>query len=1136
MATPRLGGVHGGEDIATSLANVNRELEKAYQWLTKIGQASGKVKVPTIGSGGVGTASNFLTNSQANVPAVPTSATGSAGQMVNPANVQFGQIPSWMKVVGVGMGLAKVTAMGAMGVLAAGRGFLPETEDAVAMQSMLHQMGTRQNVYGGLSTQRNILNNVMGSINQYAVGGRDQPMMAAFTMSSAGIQNQGMLRTLLSQNQGLSLMTQLPNSSVAAAQVGFSSGPFAARALSFGIPVASISTGNMKGTQQILETMYNRMMVRGIKPTPENIQESYLRGSVGANFRALGMSDEQQQIALQYFTERSRSNGPVNLSNLNGLKKAGYNEDNNAAMAEWEKNRSQLTLMSKTYEAQAEGAKEANHWLTKMNETIAGLPTKELEFFAKQTAKFETLLKDNGVATAVGVLTGALSGLVGLLGTVAGSLLLLKGGLKGVEKIAGSATGSVGALSGGLGSLLAPIGGILALTGAQHYTDSQANRTGGTKTPQGRLWTSANYNLKHIGGMFVPIPVQEKIDAVGDSLKRGLLGKAKKAWDWLNTPASSVQSGGDGTSIVNGGASPLQSMNVSTAWHKPGSWAAGYHTGVDLSASTGTKVMSVTSGRVVEASGGGRYGGAYGNHVVVKTGGREFLYAHLNSIAVSRGDQVNEGQRLGKSGNTGRSFGPHLHFEVRKGPFNYGDDVDPMPYLKGRGALGEGGGGGGASGQAVVEYAKKFIGTPYVSGGRSPKGWDCAGFTWYVYKHFGKEIGQVSEAQLKAGSKVNGVKNARPGDLFIWRRKGTRGAGADGHVAMYVGGNRVIHAHGGAGGTTNITPLSAAVPASHYLAGIRRIVSGTGGMGSGADLTSLLGSGTPEANATAGSNGLLSVDVASSGGMTVSTRSLTESFGGGAAAATTGAGNGVVGQIGSSDRGVGGGGVRASGGGNKAQVWNMLMDEGFTKQAAAGVIGNLMQESGVNPNSNQGGGGPGRGIMQWTVNERWASMQKWAKSKGLQARSLDTQVQWMLKEMKDYGVFNKMRGMDDVQDATLYFENTMERASVSNMANRYKYAREALQQFGRGGYSSGAYNVANDEDARIHANEMILTSQQAAAVRKETANILAGQKSGGHTFHINVPPGTTEEQAQMIARRVLSLIDDRSTTKSLMEV
>jgi len=104
------------------------------------------------------------------------------------------------------------------------------------------------------------------------------------------------------------------------------------------------------------------------------------------------------------------------------------------------------------------------------------------------------------------------------------------------------------------------------------------------------------------------------------------------------------------------------------------------------------------------------------------------------------------------------------------------------------------------------------------------------------------------------------------------------------------------------------------------------------------------------------------------------------------------------------------------------------------------------------------------------------------------------------------------------------------------MANRYKYAREALQQFGRGGYSSGAYNVANDEDARIHANEMILTSQQAAAVRKETANILAGQKSGGHTFHINVPPGTTEEQAQMIARRVLSLIDDRSTTKSLMEV
>jgi murein DD-endopeptidase MepM/ murein hydrolase activator NlpD len=69
---------------------------------------------------------------------------------------------------------------------------------------------------------------------------------------------------------------------------------------------------------------------------------------------------------------------------------------------------------------------------------------------------------------------------------------------------------------------------------------------------------------------------------------------------------------------------------------------------------------------------------SYGYYVIVEHGnGVESLYAHLSSIAVSKGDAVARGQALGIAGNTGNSLGVHLHFEVYKD----GKRVDPMLYL-----------------------------------------------------------------------------------------------------------------------------------------------------------------------------------------------------------------------------------------------------------------------------------------------------------------------------------------------------------------------------------------------------------------------------------------------------------------------
>lgn len=69
---------------------------------------------------------------------------------------------------------------------------------------------------------------------------------------------------------------------------------------------------------------------------------------------------------------------------------------------------------------------------------------------------------------------------------------------------------------------------------------------------------------------------------------------------------------------------------------------------------------------------------SYGNAVKIDHGnGYETLYAHLNNVTVKKGQKVKKGEVLGRMGNTGRSFGAHLHFEVRKN----GSKIDPTPYI-----------------------------------------------------------------------------------------------------------------------------------------------------------------------------------------------------------------------------------------------------------------------------------------------------------------------------------------------------------------------------------------------------------------------------------------------------------------------
>ncbi|MFJ8885774.1 transglycosylase family protein [Streptomyces sp. NPDC102402] len=120
------------------------------------------------------------------------------------------------------------------------------------------------------------------------------------------------------------------------------------------------------------------------------------------------------------------------------------------------------------------------------------------------------------------------------------------------------------------------------------------------------------------------------------------------------------------------------SARTGTPYHQAGSWSSGYHTGVDFPVATGTSVKAVAPGKVVSAG----WAGAYGYEVVIRHGdGRYSQYAHLSSLHVREGQQVGSGQRIARSGSTGNSTGPHLHFEIRTGP-GYGSDIDPLAYLR----------------------------------------------------------------------------------------------------------------------------------------------------------------------------------------------------------------------------------------------------------------------------------------------------------------------------------------------------------------------------------------------------------------------------------------------------------------------
>ena len=125
-----------------------------------------------------------------------------------------------------------------------------------------------------------------------------------------------------------------------------------------------------------------------------------------------------------------------------------------------------------------------------------------------------------------------------------------------------------------------------------------------------------------------------------------------------------------------------------------------------------------------------------------------------------------------------------------------------------------------SKGQEIVEYAKQYLGCPYVYGGSGDKSFDCSGFTMYVYKKFGYTLSHSAIVQSKVGTYV-AKEDLQAGDLVFFLDYETMDG--IGHCGIYIGNGEFIHASSGSGYCVKISNLLTGSYNTRYAAARRLI-------------------------------------------------------------------------------------------------------------------------------------------------------------------------------------------------------------------------------------------------------------------------------------------------------------------------
>lgn len=142
--------------------------------------------------------------------------------------------------------------------------------------------------------------------------------------------------------------------------------------------------------------------------------------------------------------------------------------------------------------------------------------------------------------------------------------------------------------------------------------------------------------------------------------------------------------------------------------------------------------------------------------------------------------------------------------------------------------------------------------------------------------------------------------------------------------------------------------------------------------------------------------------------------------------------------------------TQIAGNNNVEKAWNFYISQGFSKEATAGILGNYMRESRMNPSIIERGNNIGFGIAQWSFGRR-INLEKWTKQNKYVSNSLEAQLRFSIVEMQNmsFGKYNysSFKKINNVREATAVFEKYFERAGVVAIEERTRYAEEIYRKY-----------------------------------------------------------------------------------------
>lgn len=396
--------------------------------------------------------------------------------------------------------------------------------------------------------------------------------------------------------------------------------------------------------------------------------------------------------------------------------------------------------------------------------------------------------------------------------------------------------------------------------------------------------------------------------------------------------------------------------------------------------------------------------------------------------------------------------------------------------------------------QAIAAQKPGYSQSRYITitvGGKSMKcRTDCSGYVQTCLKYYGvmNEGTNISSANVKnAGDATMKATGFTPGGWPGWEglQEGDI-LGTSGHTEIFAwnkDGKHYVYNCGSDSSTNSPVPTTSGHSSYQCVWRVGNagtgVVNSTEVTGGSADGGSYSG-GDSGSSASSSSGGFSSFADLLGGLADAATKPILKAFGLTTDDSSSSGGTSVGGADTSSNGASAASADGITGSDTAQKVWNYFTGAGYSKAATAGILGNMQQESGVNPASIQGNGkGPAAGIVQWenynTKSSRWKAMSDYAASKGKDWTDLGSQLEFIDKELKTLGSFwsyqpnmskagttgtsyEAWKQSTSVDTATRQFEGAFERAGKPMMDNRISAANKYYNMYaggGKGGISGG---------------------------------------------------------------------------------